>query len=107
MEGTPHAPAAPLLVERAGDGEGVGIDLLHSLQGGAGAIDGLDARDVDLRERFGAEAPRLHGTAPARRQEFARALTAAGFFVTIRYSLGADIAAACGQLVRHENLQIR
>jgi 23S rRNA (adenine2503-C2)-methyltransferase len=43
-------------------------------------------------------APGLRGTPAARRQEFAAALTAAGFVVTIRYSLGADIAAACGQL---------
>jgi 23S rRNA (adenine2503-C2)-methyltransferase len=46
------------------------------------------------------EAPGLCGTAPARRREFAAALAAAGFTVTVRYSLGADIAAACGQLVR-------
>jgi 23S rRNA (adenine2503-C2)-methyltransferase len=48
------------------------------------------------------EAPELCGTAPARRREFAAALSAAGFVVTVRYSLGADIAAACGQLVRRE-----
>ncbi len=39
-------------------------------------------------------------TAPARRAEFAAALREAGFRVTIRYSLGGDIAAACGQLAR-------
>jgi 23S rRNA (adenine2503-C2)-methyltransferase len=44
----------------------------------------------------------LIGTAEERRQHFATALTAAGFSVTVRYSLGADIAAACGQLVRLE-----
>lgn len=32
------------------------------------------------------------------REEFAHALRAAGFKVTLRHSLGADIAAACGQL---------
>ncbi len=47
-------------------------------------------------------APGLHGTGPGRRREFAAALTAAGFRVTVRYSLGADVAAACGQLVRRE-----
>lgn len=47
------------------------------------------------------EAPGLRGTAPERRGDFAEALRAAGFAVSIRYSLGADIAAACGQLVRH------
>ncbi len=48
------------------------------------------------------DAPGLRGTAAPRRKEFADALTAAGFTVTTRYSLGADIAAACGQLVRRE-----
>jgi 23S rRNA (adenine2503-C2)-methyltransferase len=51
------------------------------------------------------EAPALSGTPSQRRREFAAALTEAGFAVTVRYSLGADIAAACGQLVRHENLR--
>ncbi len=49
------------------------------------------------------DAPTLRGTPPERRREFAAALTTAGFPVTVRYSLGADIAAACGQLVRREN----
>ena len=40
------------------------------------------------------------GTDPARRGEFAAALRQQGFTVTTRYSLGADIAAACGQLAR-------
>ena len=44
----------------------------------------------------------LRGTGPARRREFAAALQAAGFVVRSRYSLGADIAAGCGQLVRSE-----
>ncbi len=45
-------------------------------------------------------APGLVGTPPERRKEFAAALSEAGFSVTVRYSLGADIAAACGQLVQ-------
>jgi 23S rRNA (adenine2503-C2)-methyltransferase len=51
------------------------------------------------------EAPLLRGTAETRRRQWAAALTAAGFVVTIRHSLGADIGAACGQLVRrrHDN----
>jgi len=48
------------------------------------------------------EAPELLGTTAERRRTFADALTNAGFTVTIRYSLGSDIAAACGQLVRLE-----
>ncbi|MBY0523964.1 MAG: 23S rRNA (adenine(2503)-C(2))-methyltransferase RlmN [Gemmataceae bacterium] len=46
-----------------------------------------------------ADAPHLHPTPSARRREFAASLSALGFRVTVRYSLGADIAAACGQLV--------
>jgi 23S rRNA (adenine2503-C2)-methyltransferase len=46
------------------------------------------------------EAPGLDATTPERRREFAAALRAAGFVVSVRYSLGADIAAACGQLAQ-------
>jgi 23S rRNA (adenine2503-C2)-methyltransferase len=45
-------------------------------------------------------------TEQPQRDAFAAILRAAGFPTTIRYSLGADIAAACGQLVQHENRQI-
>lgn len=44
----------------------------------------------------------LSGTPAERRRWFAAALTRAGFPTTVRYSLGADIAAACGQLARRE-----
>jgi 23S rRNA (adenine2503-C2)-methyltransferase len=40
------------------------------------------------------------------RDAFAEVLRAAGLTTTIRYSLGADIAAACGQLVRQENRKL-
>jgi 23S rRNA (adenine2503-C2)-methyltransferase len=40
------------------------------------------------------------------RDAFAAILRAAGFVTTIRYSLGADIGAACGQLVQRENRAI-
>jgi 23S rRNA (adenine2503-C2)-methyltransferase len=49
------------------------------------------------------EAPSLADTSPARRRAFAAVLKAAGFAVTVRYSLGPDIAAACGQLARRES----
>lgn len=49
------------------------------------------------------EAPDLQRALPERQQRFSATLSAAGFPVTVRYSLGADIAAACGQLVRQEN----
>ncbi|MCG8450773.1 MAG: 23S rRNA (adenine(2503)-C(2))-methyltransferase RlmN [Pirellulales bacterium] len=53
------------------------------------------------------DAPQLVGTARAQRDVFASLLKQAGLETTIRYSLGADIAAACGQLVRQENRRRR
>jgi 23S rRNA (adenine2503-C2)-methyltransferase len=50
-----------------------------------------------------AEAPNWRTTERPERDAFAGILRAAGFTTTIRYSLGADIAAACGQLVQNEN----
>jgi 23S rRNA (adenine2503-C2)-methyltransferase len=49
------------------------------------------------------DAPHLTGSDRPAREAFGAALKAAGLKTTIRYSLGADIAAACGQLVRKEN----
>jgi 23S rRNA (adenine2503-C2)-methyltransferase len=46
------------------------------------------------------------GTDVAHRRLFAASMRDAGFTVTLRYSLGADIAAACGQLVQRENRQL-
>jgi 23S rRNA (adenine2503-C2)-methyltransferase len=51
-------------------------------------------------------APHLRTTGRPERDAFAAILRDAGFITTIRYSLGADIAAACGQLVKHENRRI-
>lgn len=53
------------------------------------------------------DAPHLVGTERSKREAFAGVLKQAGITTTIRYSLGADIAAACGQLVRKENRQLR
>jgi 23S rRNA (adenine2503-C2)-methyltransferase len=44
----------------------------------------------------------LHGTQPDQRKAFSDRLKSAGFDTTLRYSLGADVAAACGQLVQHK-----
>jgi len=49
------------------------------------------------------DAPQLSATPRAQRDAFAGVLKNFGLSTTIRYSLGADIAAACGQLVRREN----
>jgi 23S rRNA (adenine2503-C2)-methyltransferase len=51
-------------------------------------------------------APHLRTTERPQRDAFAAILRDAGFVTTIRYSLGADIAAACGQLVQRENRHI-
>ena len=52
------------------------------------------------------DAPQLKGTERAARDAFAGRLKQAGLTTTIRYSLGNDIAAACGQLVKKENRAI-
>ncbi|MCX7393623.1 MAG: 23S rRNA (adenine(2503)-C(2))-methyltransferase RlmN [Planctomycetales bacterium] len=49
------------------------------------------------------ESPHLHGSDRPTREAFASRLKNEGIKTTLRYSLGHDIAAACGQLVRHEN----
>jgi len=46
------------------------------------------------------DAPHLAASSPERSRRFAAGLKAAGLRVTTRYSLGSDVAAACGQLVR-------
>jgi len=51
-------------------------------------------------------APELVGTERGERQRFARLLKQSHLATTIRYSLGNDIAAACGQLVKQENREI-
>ena len=49
------------------------------------------------------DAPHLAGSAREVIENFSRTLKHAGLKVTTRHSLGADISAACGQLVRKEN----
>lgn len=51
-------------------------------------------------------APELVGSGRATREQFAQRLKRAGLPTTIRYSLGADIAAACGQLVQRANREL-
>ncbi|QDU87171.1 Ribosomal RNA large subunit methyltransferase Cfr [Pirellulimonas nuda] len=53
-----------------------------------------------------ADAPHLAGSDRPTIEAFANVLKAAGVPTTVRYSLGADIEAACGQLVRKENRRI-
>lgn len=48
----------------------------------------------------------LRGTPPLESKRFAERLKEAGFNVTLRYSMGSDIAAACGQLVQHKRKEM-
>lgn len=52
------------------------------------------------------DAPHLTASDDETIQSFSEHLKMAGLKTTTRYSLGSDIAAACGQLVRQENRQI-
>jgi len=65
-------------------------------------VDGLQVHVNLIPYNTVEEAPQLEASSPARRQAFARILKDAGIKTTMRYSLGNDIAAACGQLVRRE-----
>jgi 23S rRNA (adenine2503-C2)-methyltransferase len=67
---------------------------------------GLDAHVNLIPYNPIASAPDLRTTDRPERDAFAEVLREAGFVTTIRYSLGADIAAACGQLVQQENRQL-
>ena len=69
-------------------------------------LDGLDVHVNLIPYNPIESAPHLRTTERPQRDAFAAILRAAGFVTTIRYSLGADIAAACGQLVQRENRQI-
>lgn len=51
------------------------------------------------------DSPHLEGSSRETIESFADVLKSAGQKTTVRYSLGSDIDAACGQLVRKENRQ--
>jgi 23S rRNA (adenine2503-C2)-methyltransferase len=69
-------------------------------------LDGLDVH-VNLIPYNAIEtAPQWRTTEQPARDAFAAVLRSAGFTTTIRYSLGADIAAACGQLVQQKNREV-
>ncbi|MEM7232953.1 MAG: 23S rRNA (adenine(2503)-C(2))-methyltransferase RlmN [Planctomycetota bacterium] len=51
------------------------------------------------------DAPGLTGSDESTRKRFAEQLKGKGYPVTIRYSLGQDIAAACGQLVERDRAE--
>jgi 23S rRNA (adenine2503-C2)-methyltransferase len=66
-------------------------------------LTGLDAHVNLIPYNAIDSAPHLQTTNRPERDAFAEILRTAGFVTTIRYSLGADVAAACGQLVQSEN----
>jgi len=66
-------------------------------------LEGLDAHVNLIPYNPINAAPHLRTTERADRDAFAEILRTAGYVTTIRYSLGADVAAACGQLVQREN----
>jgi 23S rRNA (adenine2503-C2)-methyltransferase len=81
-----------------------------SLDDATALIDWLDGLDVHVNLiPYNAidEAPQLTASDPATRQAFAETLKRAGIKTTTRYSLGNDIAAACGQLVQKNARQAR
>jgi 23S rRNA (adenine2503-C2)-methyltransferase len=81
-------------------------DSLDDARELASWLHGLDAHVNLIPYNSIPTAPHLHTSERPQRDAFAEILRAAGFVTTIRYSLGADIAAACGQLVQRENRQI-
>ena len=69
-------------------------------------LDGLDVHVNLIPYNPIDDAPQLTGSDRPTIAAFSKTIKAAGFNTTIRYSLGNDIAAACGQLVRRENREI-
>jgi 23S rRNA (adenine2503-C2)-methyltransferase len=67
---------------------------------------GLDVHVNLIPYNFIAAAPHLTPTKRPERESFARVLKAAGIPTTIRYSMGHDIEAACGQLVQQGNREV-
>jgi 23S rRNA (adenine2503-C2)-methyltransferase len=80
------------------DGVNDGEEDLHALTAYLAGIP-VHINIIPFNEYAGSN---LRGTPLPRREQFANHLKAAGFDTTLRYSLGSDIAAACGQLVQHK-----
>ncbi len=78
-------------------------DRIHQAQELAEWVQGLSVHINLIPFNPIEDAPHLEGSEPEAIRAFSATLKAAGLKVTIRYSLGADISAACGQLVRKEN----
>ena len=95
-----------ILLEGVND-TGADIEALDAyLQGLPVHINLIPFNDISLDGDVPSDEERLRGTRRDRRESFGAALRERGWPVTLRYSLGADIDAACGQLVRSENRAI-
>ena len=85
-----------LMLAGRNDSEADACELIEWLSGLRVHVNLIPYNPID-------ESPHLQGSDRATRESFASLLKQAGIETTLRYSLGQDIAAACGQLVRHEN----
>lgn len=85
-----------LMLDGVNDSQTAADELLSWLEGLNVHVNLIPFNSID-------EAPHLSCSPKERIDSFAARLKAAGRKTTVRYSLGADVAAACGQLVRMEN----
>lgn len=85
-----------LMLKDVNDSPEAANQLLRWLDGLQAHINLIPFNPID-------DSPHLVGSDRSTIDEFAASLKTAGQKTTVRYSLGSDIAAACGQLVRKEN----
>ena len=84
-----------ILIDGVNDSDQDADALVEYLQGMYVMINLIPFNSVDF-------APNWRPTPRERRSEFAQRLRNAGIYTTIRYSMGSDVKAACGQLVASE-----
>jgi 23S rRNA (adenine2503-C2)-methyltransferase len=80
-------------------------DAVHDARDLTRWLDGLNVHVNLIPYNPIDDAPHLQGSDRETIDTFATQLKTSGLKTTVRYSLGNDIAAACGQLVRKENRQ--
>lgn len=88
-----------LMLSGLNDSEDDARQLIHWLDGLHVHVNLIPYNPID-------SAPHLVGSEKSSISHFANILKASGLKTTTRYSLGKDIAAACGQLVQQENRRI-
>ena len=94
-----HVMLEYLMLAGQNDSERDALDLVEW-------TDGLDVHINLMPFNPIADAPHLSGSSRETIDAFGAILKSRGLKTTIRYSLGADIAAACGQLVQRENRRV-